>query len=61
MHKRARIIYNPTSGREALRGDLMDILAVYEQAGYETSAYATTPEPIRLKMKPPGRPRRALI
>ena len=30
MHKRARIIYNPTSGREALRGDLVDILAVYE-------------------------------
>ena len=45
MRKRARIIYNPTSGREALRSDLVDILAVYEQAGYETSAYATTPEP----------------
>ena len=45
MRKRARIIYNPTSGREALRSDLVDILAVYEQAGYETSAFATTPEP----------------
>lgn len=45
MHKRARIIYNPTSGREALKGDLVDILSVYEQAGYETSAFATTPEP----------------
>nr|CCC56587.1 diacylglycerol kinase [Weissella thailandensis fsh4-2] len=43
--KRARIIYNPTSGREAIRRDLVDILAVYEEAGYETSAYATTPEP----------------
>ncbi|KRM13312.1 diacylglycerol kinase [Paucilactobacillus suebicus] len=45
MHKRARIIYNPTSGREALKDDMIDILAVYEQAGYESSAYATTPEP----------------
>ena len=45
MAKRARIIYNPTSGREALRNDLVDILDVYEQAGYETSAFATTPEP----------------
>lgn len=45
MAKRARIIYNPTSGREALRDDLVDILAVYEQAGYETSAFATTPAP----------------
>lgn len=43
--KRARIIYNPTSGREAIRRYLVDILAVYEEAGYETSAYATTPEP----------------
>lgn len=43
--KRARIIYNPTSGREAIRRDLVDILDVYEEAGYETSAFATTPEP----------------
>lgn len=43
--KRARIIYNPTSGREAIRRELVDILNVYEQAGYETSAFATTPEP----------------
>lgn len=45
MRKRARVIYNPTSGREALKDDMIDILAVYEKAGYETSAYATTPEP----------------
>ncbi|MCT0005270.1 diacylglycerol kinase [Weissella confusa] len=43
--KRARIIYNPTSGREAIRCDLVDILNVYEKAGYETSAFATTAEP----------------
>lgn len=34
MRKRARVIYNPTSGREALKKDLIDILAVFEQAGY---------------------------
>lgn len=45
MRKRARIIYNPTSGREALKNDLVDILGIFEQAGFETSAYATTPKP----------------
>ncbi|WP_283588022.1 diacylglycerol kinase [Limosilactobacillus viscerum] len=45
MRKRARIIYNPTAGREALRNDLVDILDIYEKAGYETSAFATTPAP----------------
>lgn len=44
MQKRCRIIYNPTSGREALKRDLVDILNILEGAGYETSAYATTPE-----------------
>ncbi|GAB6093600.1 diacylglycerol kinase [Furfurilactobacillus curtus] len=43
MAQRARVIYNPTSGREALKRDLIDILNVFEQAGYETSAFATTP------------------
>jgi len=45
MRKRARLIYNPTSGREALAHDLVEILGIFEQAGYETSAYATTPTP----------------
>lgn len=43
--KRARIIYNPTAGRELVKRQLVDILQVYEKAGYETSAYATTPKP----------------
>ncbi|WP_220740818.1 diacylglycerol kinase family lipid kinase [Leuconostoc miyukkimchii] len=43
---RARIIYNPTSGREAVKREMLDILHVYELAGYETSAFATTPEPM---------------
>lgn len=43
--RRARVIYNPTSGKEIMKQNLADILAVLERAGYETSAYATTPEP----------------
>ena len=46
MMKRARIIYNPSSGRETVKRVLPDILAVYEQAGYETSTFQTTPEPL---------------
>ena len=45
MQKRCRIIYNPTSGREAMKNNLVDILNILERAGSETSAYATTPEP----------------
>ncbi|GGC98479.1 diacylglycerol kinase [Thalassobacillus devorans] len=40
--KRARIIYNPTSGREVFKKVLPDVLVRFEQAGYETSAHATT-------------------
>jgi diacylglycerol kinase (ATP) len=40
--KRARIIYNPTSGREILKRNLPEILEKLEIAGYETSAHATT-------------------
>jgi len=42
--KKARIIYNPTSGREAFKKELPTVLERFEQAGYETSAHATTPE-----------------
>lgn len=44
--KRARLIYNPSAGREVVKRDLPDILNVYEKAGYETSAFQTTPEPL---------------
>ncbi|WP_126425164.1 diacylglycerol kinase [Brevibacillus marinus] len=39
--KRARLIYNPSSGREAIRRRLPDILDFLEEAGYETSCHAT--------------------
>ncbi|WP_106494662.1 diacylglycerol kinase [Lentibacillus sp. Marseille-P4043] len=42
--KRARIIYNPTSGREAFKKELANVLERFEIAGYETSAHATTCE-----------------
>src|SRR6476620_1125599 len=40
--KRARLIYNPTSGREQIRKNLAYVLERLEQAGYETSTHATT-------------------
>ena len=42
--KRARIIYNPTSGREAFKRELPAVLEKFEVAGYETSTHATTSE-----------------
>ena len=42
--KRARIIYNPTSGRELFRKNLPVVLERLEKAGYETSCHATTCE-----------------
>lgn len=40
--KKARIIYNPTSGREAFKKHLPEVLEKLEIAGYETSCHATT-------------------
>lgn len=40
--KKARIIYNPTSGREVFKKELPTVLQMFEQAGYETSTHATT-------------------
>lgn len=42
--KRARIIYNPTSGREIFKRSLADVLMRLEKAGYEASCHATTEE-----------------
>lgn len=42
--KRARVIYNPTSGREIFKRHLAEVLQKLEQAGYETSCHATTGE-----------------
>ncbi|MBP2079715.1 diacylglycerol kinase [Oceanobacillus polygoni] len=42
--KKARIIYNPTSGREAIKRALPTILEKFEVAGFETSTHATTGE-----------------
>lgn len=41
---RARLIYNPTSGREAMKRRLPDILQRLEQGGIETSTHATIGE-----------------
>lgn len=42
--KRARIIYNPTAGREIIKKHLAEILYKLEKAGYETSCHATEGE-----------------
>jgi diacylglycerol kinase (ATP) len=38
---RARLIYNPTSGKEAMRNVLADVLDILEQGGLETSCHMT--------------------
>ncbi|MCH4056736.1 diacylglycerol kinase [Lapidilactobacillus gannanensis] len=43
MKMRARLIYNPTSGHETMLRSVGEILNVLEQAGYEASAFQTTP------------------
>ncbi|MFC5651405.1 diacylglycerol kinase [Paenibacillus solisilvae] len=43
-NKRARLIYNPTSGREEIKRRLPDILQRLEMGGIETSCHATTSE-----------------
>ena len=42
--KRARLIYNPSSGREQIRKNLAYVLERLEEVGHETSAHATTGE-----------------
>lgn len=42
--KRARLIYNPTSGREEMKKKLADILDRLERGGIETSCHATIGE-----------------
>ncbi|MBP1970408.1 diacylglycerol kinase (ATP) [Virgibacillus natechei] len=42
--RNARIIYNPTSGRESFKKELPTVLERFEVAGYETSTHATTSE-----------------
>lgn len=40
--KKARVIYNPTAGRETFKKDLPMVLERLEIAGYEASAHSTT-------------------
>ncbi|HLR03323.1 MAG TPA: diacylglycerol kinase [Virgibacillus sp.] len=42
--RKARVIYNPTSGREISKKELPIVLERLEEAGYEASAHATTGE-----------------
>ncbi|MDF2700120.1 MAG: putative lipid kinase [Haloplasmataceae bacterium] len=40
--KKARVIYNPTAGRELIKKNLPYVLERLEQAGYEASTHSTT-------------------
>src|SRR5690625_3923822 len=40
--KKARVIYNPTAGRENFKSELALVLEQLELSGYESSAHATT-------------------
>ncbi|NMO97446.1 diacylglycerol kinase [Paenibacillus lemnae] len=42
--RKARLIYNPTSGREEMKRRLADVLQRLDSAGIETSCHATTGE-----------------
>jgi len=42
--KRARLIYNPTSGQEIMKKNVAEVLDILEGAGFETSAFQTTPD-----------------
>ncbi|WP_010276173.1 diacylglycerol kinase [Paenibacillus senegalensis] len=44
MTKRARLIYNPSSGREEMKKRLSEVLQRLERGGIETSTHATTGE-----------------
>src|SRR5690606_30451237 len=44
MIKRARLIYNPSSGREEIKKKLPDLLQKLEEGGLETSCYGTQGE-----------------
>ncbi|WEV61174.1 diacylglycerol kinase [Streptococcaceae bacterium ESL0729] len=43
--KKARLIYNPTSGKEIMKSNVAEILEIIEGFGYETSAFATKASP----------------
>lgn len=42
--RRARLIYNPSSGQEIMKKNVADVLDRLENFGYESSAFQTTPE-----------------
>lgn len=42
--KKARLIYNPTSGQEIMKKNVAEVLDILEGFGYETSAFQTTPD-----------------
>ena len=48
--KRARLIYNPTSGQEIIKKNIAEVLMFWRMWA-ETSAYQTTPAPLSAQKK----------
>lgn len=44
VQKRARLIYNPSSGQEIMKKNVGEVLNILEGFGFEASAFQTTPE-----------------
>ena len=42
--KRARLIYNPTSGQEIMKKNVAEVLDILEGAGFEASAFQRSEE-----------------
>ena len=59
--KRARLIYNPTSGQEIMKKNVAEVLDILEGAGFEASAFQTTPDENSAKMRPLVQQKQALI
>ena len=58
--KRARLIYNPTSGQEIMKKNVAEVLDILEGAGFEASAFKQHQMRTQQKMKPHVRPKQAL-
>ena len=41
--KRARLIYNPTSGQEIMKKNVAEVLDILEGAGFETFCFSNNP------------------
>ena len=58
--KRARLIYNPTSGQEIMKKNVAEVLDILEGAGFEASAFKQHQNEQLSKNEPLVQPKQAL-